>query len=688
VKPNKKEIKPQPKSKQAVVKPKRKIDWFPLVIIGLCFILYGNTIPNHYSMDDELVTNSNKRVSEGIKAIPGIWTTLYAEGKLKYEYRPVVKSVFAIEAQFFGTNPHVSHFVNILIYILTCLLLYYVLKKLLKNFHPLFAIIAVLLFIAHPVHTEVIASLKNRDEMLSFLGCLACLYYLIRYAETSKWIYMPVAFIIYLLAYFSKESAIVFLAIFPLTLYFFTNSSSKKLIIVIVVIFVALILARYTPKLYLPKPDREVFFFENPLSFHPGLIRRFGTGMMSLLFYLRILIFPHPLLFYYGYNTIPIVPITNGLALFSLLVHLGLFVFAVIKLKQKHIMSYIILFYLICISMFSNIVKPAMGIVGERYCYASSVAFCLALAYGIFILLKKNPRATSFLSKDTTVIIIVLLLILIPYSARTIVRNRNWDTHMTLYKHDITDLENSAKANALIAGRMNTELTDKLVKGLIPPDMNRKADSIIMLYNRCISIYPKYYSSYNNIGSVYFTIKKDFPAAIWNFKKALEIHPDYVEALYNMAYSFEMLGRVKRDSNLALEANSCFLSAVMNYKKAIALKPDYVKAMGNLANIYYYEFKNLDSAIAVNKQIIHVDPATDVPYVNLANYSLRRGDTAMAMSYMEKAVQLIPQNYQTYMRLSNYFRSKHDFIKADKYQQLAEQAKRRMQEMKNTKMVD
>ena len=342
-------------------------------------------------MDDELVTNTNKRVSEGIKAIPGIWTSLYSEGKLKYEYRPVVKSVFAIESQVFGTNPHVSHFINILIYILTSLLLYYVLKKLLKDFPSSFPHYYRLAVHSASRAYGSIASLKNRDEMLSFLFCLICLYYLIRYVESSKWIYMAVAFIIYLLAYFSKESAIVFLAIFPLTLYFFTNSSPKKLIIVIAVIFVALILARYTPKLYLPKPEREVFFFENPLSFHPGLIRRFGTGMMSLLFYLRILIFPHPLLFYYGYNTIPIVPLTNAMAIFSLLVHLALFVFAVMKLKQKYIMSFIILFYLICISMFSNLVKPAMGIVGERYCYASSVAFCLALAYGIFILLKKIP---------------------------------------------------------------------------------------------------------------------------------------------------------------------------------------------------------------------------------------------------------------------------------------------------------
>jgi tetratricopeptide (TPR) repeat protein len=385
---------------------------------------------------------------------------------------------------------------------------------------------------------------------------------------------------------------------------------------------------------------------------------------------------------------IPIVSLANGWAIFSLLVHLALFVFALMKLKQKHILSFIILFYLICISMFSNLVKPAMGIVGERYTYASSVAFCLALTYGIFMLLKKNPKATSFLSKDTSLIIIVLLFILIPYSAKTIIRNKDWDTHMSLYNHDITDLQKSAKANALIAGRMNLELTEKLVKGIIPPDLNSKADSIILLYKRCLDIYPEYYSSYNNIGSVYFTIKKDYATAITYFKKALDIHSDYIEAWFNMAYSYEMLGKVKQYNKLDKDALDCFHHAVNAYKSAIQLKPDYVKAMSNLANIYMNELGNADSAIALNKKIMQIDPTTDLPYVNFANYNLHRGDTVAAMQYMEKAVEVYPLNYEACVRLSKYFNSKHDYLKADKYLQLAEKAKDKMQEMKKAKMVD
>jgi len=106
-----------------------KSDWMIVCIIAFCCILYLNSVPNHFSMDDELVTNNNKLIEGGIKAIPKIWMTRYSEGKLRFEYRPVVKTTFALEYEFFKGNPHVSHLINLLLYILTALLLFKILKK-------------------------------------------------------------------------------------------------------------------------------------------------------------------------------------------------------------------------------------------------------------------------------------------------------------------------------------------------------------------------------------------------------------------------------------------------------------------------------------------------------------------------------------------------------------------------------
>src|ERR1043165_1242183 len=85
--------------------------WNRKVILFLllgCFLLYGKSIRNNYSMDDEFVVKNNQQVQKGIKAIPEIFRTTYVidNQKSSYEYRPMVKAAYALECQIFGVNPH------------------------------------------------------------------------------------------------------------------------------------------------------------------------------------------------------------------------------------------------------------------------------------------------------------------------------------------------------------------------------------------------------------------------------------------------------------------------------------------------------------------------------------------------------------------------------------------------------
>lgn len=640
------------------------------VLVVFCVALYLNTIPNHFSMDDELVTNNNKRIEGGIKSIPGIWMTRYSEGKLKYEYRPVVKTTFAIEYQFFNGNPHVSHLVNILLYALTCLLLLKVLRKLFPAFHPLFHFITVMLFAAHPVHTEVVASLKNRDEMLSFLGCLATLYYFLRFADTSKARFVLYAFISYLLAYLSKSSAIVFFAVIPLALYFYGKTPVKKIVLVTVLVFVTAMAARYLPRTYLPRPERDVFFFENPLFFIRNLYLVLGTSLITLLFYLKLMIVPHPLLFYYGYNMIPVAGVLNPWALASLVVHLALFVVALLLLRKKHIVSFAILYYLFCLSLFSNIPAPAMGIVAERFAFAASLGFCLLLAFLILKIssadLYAGPSGKMSLNKVWIVSAIILML----YSVKTISRNPDWDTHMSLYRHDIRYLERSAKANTIIAWQMLADINKSLDKGIIPERLTEKADSILFFFRRSVAVFPQYYSSYNNIGTVYFTILaglepdsvkklRYYQTSVSYFEKALEIKPDYADASYNLAFAYERTGKYR--------------DAIRYYMKTLHDKPDNIKAMSNMANIYNDRINKFDSAVMINKMIMDTDPASDLPYVNMGSYYIMQNKMDVAVLYLDTALQKSPQNYQLASFLENYYRNR-NIEMAERYRKISAHA--------------
>lgn len=141
---------------------------FELIIVAFCFLIYSNSLFNGYNMDDELVTRNHRLTSKGVCAIPEIFTSPYYQDDMgyAYEYRPVVLATFAIEHSLFGDNPFVSHLFNLLLYAACCVLLYKVLQSLSSTFTPVFSLAVALLFASHPSHTEVVSSIKNRDEIL------------------------------------------------------------------------------------------------------------------------------------------------------------------------------------------------------------------------------------------------------------------------------------------------------------------------------------------------------------------------------------------------------------------------------------------------------------------------------------------------------------------------------------------
>ncbi|HXH19734.1 MAG TPA: glycosyltransferase family 39 protein, partial [Chitinophagales bacterium] len=213
--------------------------WAHLTVFLFSFLIYANTIPNDYNLDDELVTSispamQHPLVSKGIRAIPDIFTKPYYsdEQGYAYEYRPVVLTTFALEHSLLGNNPHVSHAVNALLYALLCVLLLSTLSLLLNNYHPLVAILTCLLFAAHPIHTEVVASIKNRDEILALMGGTGALLFFLHYAEKKKVLFILAAMLCFAAGMLSKQSIISFVVIIPALLVMFTRLSWKEIFLV------------------------------------------------------------------------------------------------------------------------------------------------------------------------------------------------------------------------------------------------------------------------------------------------------------------------------------------------------------------------------------------------------------------------------------------------------------------------
>ncbi len=190
-----------------------------IVLLGIVFVFYGKTINYDYVLDDQIVITKNQYTTRGVNGVYDLLTHETFEGFFKEKkilveggrYRPLSLVTFAMEWSLFAKektdknghpvmdpegkiifegNPHISHLINILLYALTGLMIYFLLYQLFppKSKKPWFwniPFICAFIFILHPIHIEAVANIKGRDEIMALLGSLSALYFGLRSVKAA-----------------------------------------------------------------------------------------------------------------------------------------------------------------------------------------------------------------------------------------------------------------------------------------------------------------------------------------------------------------------------------------------------------------------------------------------------------------------------------------------------------------------
>jgi hypothetical protein len=415
-------------------------------------------------MDDDLVTTTDKQkhhsIEEGILGIKKIFTSRYAnDGKQSYAYRPITTYSFAIEYDLFKDSENraqKSHFINIVLYAIAGMILFKYLLLLFDNKKWWFAALATFIFMIHPIHSEAVNSIKSRDELLAFIFGFAFLIQAIKYVDHKKWINLIGAFFFMYLAVFSKETGTVFVALLPVSIYFFRNKNIKQLIIAIVVLGLSYFAIKKGMNIILNKESIRYFlYFENPL-YTLDFSYRIPMFFYSILLYVGLLIIPYPLKYYYGYAEIPLIGYGDW-QFYAGLVVVGAILYFILKgLKEKKFYSFILLFFMLAIGGAGNLLFPLPGIIGERFAFIASVGFALFVAWIVYRLTKSNleEKIHAARSKSVLGVLGLVTLVAMVYSFQ---RNKDWESTYSLYSADMPKLERSMKAHSLLA----TEYTTK-----------------------------------------------------------------------------------------------------------------------------------------------------------------------------------------------------------------------------------
>ena len=555
---------------------KQKQDYlFPSIIALFAFFLCANTFQHGYVLDDSAAITENQFVQKGFAGISDILKVdLWHFANHSYGYfRPFSLITFAIEHQFFGSNPHVSHFFNVLYYALTGFVLCLLLQTLFTKYNKVIPFFICLLFIAHPAHTEVVANLKSRDEIFSFLGIISTLYIMLRWDGDSKKTYIIMAMIICYLGLLSKETAITTLLLLPACFYFFREKTIMQSIVKVLPIL-AMVFLFYIHKNAVLGPVSDASFEE--INNYPYAESKFLSSMSIFAYCLKILIAPYLLRYDYSYNLIPAGSFSNPITLIGLLLFFGLLYLTIKEIMKKSIWGF-------ALSVFFVTFLPAMGfvwlrggIMAERFLYASSLGFCIAVIFLFAHLFKlklekveEDSTASSansslkFLLADKRILLLVVVIFGL-YSFKTIDRNKAWKSNFVLFSTDISSGYNSAQNNR----HYGNELLERAIAEKKDTVQKMKDfNESMKLLHRAVEINPRFGEVWGDLGRAYTDVKLIPDSCIYFYKKSIQCTPGAYRSYNNMGIVYEAMQRYELASyffNTAFMINPTFTEGQKN----------------------------------------------------------------------------------------------------------------------------
>ncbi len=532
----------------------RKVRFQAVGLFLLSFLLYANTLGHDFALDDAIVITDNEIVQRGISGWGDLFShdTFYGffmeEGKANLvaggRYRPLTPAMFALEQQI-SSGPFLHHLLNVFWYGALVVVIFGFVRDLVRQEKAVpwwFALGVAALFAAHPLHTEAVANIKGRDEIIALLGAVGGTWLIFRATQNGQFRGAVAGAVLLFLGCLAKENAITFLAVIPVVLLLPGKSGAGRggwlryLAPALVAGAVFLVLRTAVIGWSLGDPVRELM--NNPfLELKNGVWTdistsdRLATVMHTLWEYLRLLFAPVNLVHDYYPRAIPIMNWANVTPWLGLLLHVGLGVFALLKWRTHRLLTVGIVIYLATLSIVSNVFFSVGTNMSERFLFMPSLGWALAITALI-------AGAGRKLSPAAAWIIPVITLV---FGGMTIARNPAWKDNLTLFTTDVKKQPNSAKLlNA--AGGARVDYYQSL------PSRDQAAQQQLLVaaeadLTRAIEIHPTYRNAYLLRGNAHLLLK-EYDAAIADYDQAIDMSNDgYPAATDNLVIALTAAGQ-------------------------------------------------------------------------------------------------------------------------------------------------
>lgn len=516
-------------------------------------LLYANTLGHGFVLDDAIVITDNSLVQRGVSGLGELFThdsfygffndddkaSLVAGGR----YRPLTLAMFALERTL-SNGPFLHHLFNLLWYGGLVLVIFLFVRDLAKTDERLpwwFAPAVAALFAAHPLHTEAVANIKGRDEIVALLGAVGGTWWIFRSAQRKHFMGAVAGAVMVFLACLAKENALTFLVVIPAVLLLFGKKQGggglSYALPALVAVGLFLLLRTAVIGFGLGEPVMEVM--NNPFLEIRGnqwvemsASTRLATVMHTLWEYLRLLFVPTGLVHDYYPMAIPAKSWGQLTPWLGLLLHAGLGLFALLKWRSQPLMALGVLIYLASLSIVSNVFFSVGTNMSERFLFMPSLGWALAVTV---LLVAGTQRFGQALAWAIPAVIIV-------FSGLTVARNSVWVDNFTLFTTDVVRQPNSAKLRNA-AGGVRIDRFQSLTYDAQQLTQNQQllTDARTDL-DQAIALHPTYKNAYLLRGNAHLLLK-DYPAAIADYDRALELDGGYQAASDNLVIALTAAGK-------------------------------------------------------------------------------------------------------------------------------------------------
>lgn len=642
------------------------------LLLLAAFLAYGNSFHVPFFFDDaDAITNNPtiRDLSDFGRVLSPPANGSGATG------RPMVNLSLAVNFAFGGTEPFGYHVLNLVLHALATLALFGLVRRtlLLPILQPRFgraatglALATALLWTVHPLLTESVTCVIQRTEVLVAVFYLTTLYCFVRAAtERVRWGWGLAAGGACLLGMASKEvmvSAPVIALLFDRT--FLAGSFREAW--------------KARRPLYLGLASTWVLLGALLIGMggSRGTAAGFGLGVTpwnyaltqceAIILYLRLALWPHPLLVDYGVDVVtnPLDVVPQAAVLIPLVV--GTFA----ALRWRPLVGFAAFWFFSLLAPSSSVIPLITQTIAEHRMYLPLAPLLAMAVLGLHVV------AGSRRSRMTVAMVVAAAVAL---GLTTHARNRVYQDPFTLWSDAIAKRPKNPRAydNLALAhyqaGRPAEAVRYYEKAAALNP---HSATSQVMLGTSCLQagdldrarghleaalrLDPGHASARNNLGIVHFRQGR-FDAAIEEYRRALTATPDNTEVLRNLgsAYasqgdlasalrSFERVLRLQPENTgarnglaYALMAAGRLEEAIRHYQESLRQVPRQYEAHTNLASALLRSERFAEAAVQA-RVALQIDPSAAEAHNNLGVALFRLGRTAESIAQLEEALRLKP----------------------------------------------